>query len=643
LFRIPLAALLALAAWPALAADAAAATAAAPPPQGLETVDFFRESKFEEAQISPDGRYLALLVAEGKGSKLGFIELATMKGVAAYNIDGNREYIESFHWANSRQVVFATAQRHGPLSEVLLTGRLMVACVDRCPLRELDSPELFVDRIRDNPDEILVQWDGTIFRENIQTGRVHQVLDLPYQLTTVVADSKGKVRMISGQKKADEISSVWDDKADDWREVWRGPALGAAFRPLAMSADNQHAYFLADLDAATRGIYQVEPATQERKLLLRDAQVDPAAVITVPGSDEPAGAIYIPDYPVYRFFDDNSPTARSYAALRKAFPGANVFITSSSDDGKLAVVAVTSDTHPSAYFLLDIARSQVSPLFESRPWLDPARMSEMSAIRIKARDGLELNGYLTLPRGAGEKNLPLVVLPHGGPHGVRDVWGFDPEVQFLAYHGYAVLQINFRGSAGYGRDFQRRGFLHWGTTMQDDITDATHWVIQQGIADPRRICIYGASYGGYAAMMGVINEPDLYRCAIGYAGAYDLTVQKRDSDTADTREGRVLLKDLLGDDKDDLKARSPVYHVDRIKVPVLLAHGEDDERVPFKNFEEMVEALKKAGKSYETLVKPYEGHGFYKVENQVELYDRIVAFLDRNIGPQAAAAPAPAH
>jgi len=644
--KTSLALLLALLATPTPAADAtpesAAAAAAPAAPHKLETVDFFRESKFESASISPDGRYLALLIADGNNSKLGFIELASMQAVAAYNIGGHEDYIEEFQWANSRQVVVATAERRGPLSEVLLTGRLLVACVDRCPLRELDSPELFLDRIRDKPDEVLVYWDGTIFRENIQTGSVHKVFDVPYHIERVITDRNGKVRMISGQKKADMITSIWDEGSQDWREIAHAPAMDAGIRPLAMSADNQHAYVLSDLDSSTRGLYQMDTRTQQRKLLFRDDKTDPGQVLTAPGSDEPEGVLYFPDYPAYRFFDENSATARTYAALRKAFPGSIVHITSASDDGKLAVVAVSSDTHPAEFFLLDTAKNQVSPLFESRPWIDQAQMSEMSAIRVKARDGVELHGYLTLPKGAGEKNLPLVVLPHGGPHGLRDVWGFDEEVQFLAYHGYAVLQINFRGSGGYGREFEHLGYLHWGTTMQDDVTDATRWAIQQGIADPRRVCIFGGSYGGYAALMGVIREPDLYRCAIGYAGVYDLTVQESDSDTAETREGRALLKEIHGDDKQDLRARSPVFNVARIKVPVLLAHGENDERVPFRNFEEMVAALKKAGKTYDTLVKPREGHGFYTIEHKIELYDRVIAFLDRYIGPQTVASPTPA-
>jgi dipeptidyl aminopeptidase/acylaminoacyl peptidase len=262
-------------------------------------------------------------------------------------------------------------------------------------------------------------------------------------------------------------------------------------------------------------------------------------------------------------------------------------------------------------------------------------MAEMKPITFKARDGLLIHGYLTLPHGAG-KDVPLIIHPHGGPFGIRDEWGFDPEVQYLAYHGYAVLQVEYRGSGGYGNAFMEDGYRQWGGTMQDDLTDATHWAVQQGIADPRLICIYGASYGGYASLEGVEKEPDLYRCAVGYAGVYDLVKMRNE---ANTLRGELLgpfMERTVGDDEAALREYSPYLHVDKIKAALFLAHGGADYTVAIAHADELRDALDKIHKPYEWVYYRNEGHGFYTLEHQVDIYTKMLAFFDKNIGPEAA-------
>jgi dipeptidyl aminopeptidase/acylaminoacyl peptidase len=222
-------------------------------------------------------------------------------------------------------------------------------------------------------------------------------------------------------------------------------------------------------------------------------------------------------------------------------------VTSSSTDGRKRVVFVDSDTNPGDFYLFDQASGSLSKLVSSMSWIKPAQMASMEPIELSARDGLKLRGYLTRPLGKeAAKQLPMVVLVHGGPYGVRDNWAFDPEVQLLASRGYAVLQVNFRGSDGYGHAFARAGFGEWGGKMQDDVTDATRWAITQGIADAKRICIYGASYGGYAALEGAVKEPDLYQCAIGNSGVYDLRLMHSRGDIHESEHGEAYLMDALG-------------------------------------------------------------------------------------------------
>ena len=264
----------------------------------------------------------------------------------------------------------------------------------------------------------------------------------------------------------------------------------------------------------------------------------------------------------------------------------------------------------------------------------------MEPIKLKSRDGLDLSGYLTRPLGQEQgKNLPLVVYVHGGPFGVRDYWGYDPTVQMLASRGYAVLQVNFRGSGGYGHAFEVAGYRQWGGTMQDDVTDATKWAIEQGIADAKRICIYGGSYGGYAALMGAAREPDLYRCAIGDAGVYDLRLMLTRGDIQDTTYGVNYIKEAIGDDTSLLAARSPITHIDKIKASLMLIVGGQDKRVPPIHGESVRAALGKRGIKHEWLYQRTEAHGFYDEKNIEDMYVRILAFLDASIGGKAQPAP----
>ena len=270
---------------------------------------------------------------------------------------------------------------------------------------------------------------------------------------------------------------------------------------------------------------------------------------------------------------------------------------------------------------------------EAMPWLKAENMAPSMPFTFKSRDGLTLHGFITARPGGDPK--PMIVMPHGGPHGPYDSWTYDSDAQFLASRGYAVLQVNFRGSGGRGKDFLESGYREWGGKMQDDIADGVKWAIDNKQADPARICTYGASYGGYAALMQTIRYPELYKCAIGYVGVYDLQVMKKEGDITDRNSGRRYLDRALGTDEALLRAWSPAQNVDKIKVPVFLAQGSIDKRVPMEQFNALKNAFKAAGVPIETMVAQGEGHGFYKPENRAELYKRMEAFLSRHIGAGA--------
>jgi dipeptidyl aminopeptidase/acylaminoacyl peptidase len=346
------------------------------------------------------------------------------------------------------------------------------------------------------------------------------------------------------------------------------------------------------------------------------------------------GVVSYIDKPVIHWLDKNDKSAQTRMSLISAFSPQTVRIVTTTEDGSLAVFLVSSDTNPGYFYLLETKTNKAYPLQPARAWINSEDMCPKQPITFKARDGLTLHGYITRPKGAGP--YPMVVLPHGGPHGVRDTWGFDSEVQLFANRGYAVLQVNYRGSGGFGEVFEQLGYREWGGKIQDDITDATLWAIDQNITTRDRVCIFGSSFGAYAALEGVVREPTLYRCAVGYAGIYDLELMFSTADTSRSKTGESYLKKVLGSDTDLLRAWSPVYNAGKIKVPVLLIHGKEDWRADFKQATRMKSALEENNKKFEWMELRREGHGVHDEETRTEVYERIIDFLDKHLKGQAA-------
>ena len=422
-----------------------------------------------------------------------------------------------------------------------------------------------------------------------------------------------------------------EGEGKEWRLIGGEMAKGVREYPIGFSADDRVAYLEVEHQKGPNSIVAFDVATEARTEVLRDDSVDPGRVIYRNGSNTPVGAFFMDGKPRTAFFDPNATEARLYKLLENSFGGDAVRITSQTADGRLALVFVGSDRNPGDFYVFDSVAKKADHLLSRRDWFDPDGMASMQPFSLKARDGLPLQGYVTVPKGAANKNLPMVVMPHGGPYGMQDTWQFDDDAQMLAAAGYAVLQLNFRGSGGFGRSFVEAGQREWGGKMQDDVTDATRWAVDQGIADPKRICLYGGSYGGYASLMGVAKEPSLYQCAVGYVGVYDLPTMHTQGDIQRRGSGETYLKEWIGE-RAALGAVSPNRMADRIKVPVFLAAGGEDERAPIAHSRMMEQALRKANVPVETLYYDTEGHGFYKDEHRREYYTRLLAFLSRHLG-----------
>jgi dipeptidyl aminopeptidase/acylaminoacyl peptidase len=324
------------------------------------------------------------------------------------------------------------------------------------------------------------------------------------------------------------------------------------------------------------------------------------------------------------------------AGIDAALPGRHNVL--SGDKNGRVLVASSGDVDPGHWYVLDTKTSKLREIAVAMPRLDSGHLRSMEVMRYAARDGLSIPAYLTRPAGPASQPAPTVVFIHGGPN-VRDRWGWDEEVQMLAKAGYVVFQPQFRGSAGFGQRFEQAGYRQWGRGMQDDITDGVKALIDQKITDPSRVCIYGSSYGGYAAMWGVIKTPELYKCGISYAGISDLADMLSGSIFDDsTVIGREISRDRVGDVENDRAALdevSPLKHADRVRVPMLIAHGERDRRVMPSQSKTMVRALEEAGKPVEWMSLPNEGHGLVWVQSRVRFYTALLNFLDRHLAPGA--------
>lgn len=638
-------------------AAAPTANASAEP---VEVDRYVRADLFQSIKISPKGDYLAATVPLDNGQRTGLVIMSRAdKKITGTFSQGKNTHINDFHWVNDERVLIGIAEKLGALEAPQSTGELVAINADggrpqflvgqrmmgegagtRIQPRKVERVFAYlVDPLLSNDKRVIISvipFNTDPYTRadsmDVYTGRRVQVARAPVRNASFTTDNSGVVRFAAGAG-TDNRQRVYyrEGNGADWSLVNDESASDLEWEPLGFSADNTVAYINSTTLDGPDEILAFDPATSKTQRIVRDNDVDAAIVLHSVGGTAPVGVMYHDGKPRTAFFDEESEDARLYRSLEAAFAGDAVRITSQTADGNVALVKTWSDRSPGDYFVFNRETKKADHLLSQREWFDPREMSERRPIKLKARDGLELHGYLTLPKGKSAANLPMVVHPHGGPFGIQDTWAFDTDSQMLAEAGYAVLQLNFRGSGGYGLSFRRAGRQQWGLAMQDDLTDATNWAVKEGIADAGRICIYGASYGAYASLMGVAKEPDLYRCAVGYAGVYDLPTMHTHGDIQGHGSGDTYLREWIGDRK-DLAAVSPSNMADRIKVPVFLAAGGEDQRTPIEHSKMMERALRSNGVPVETLYNKNEGHGFYLEENRREYYTRLLGFLSRHIG-----------
>ncbi|HYC71045.1 MAG TPA: S9 family peptidase [Opitutaceae bacterium] len=648
------------------------ALGAATPVPSIE--DLARAPRIAAAALSPDGEYIAFLSERSGRTTLFISDLLERTGTVyvepghlAAREDGPAKETKRFQWISDRRLAFTTAiwdYYTVGTSAVDRDGRDWVALsgyeVDQTGRGKVFNAVEILHAFADRDASVLMADRSDrlsrphVARVNTRTGSIRRVVTNPGNVTAWVPDREGFIRAgVTSQKE--KVGVIYREKeGDEWRAL---PALdearGEAF-PLGFDAAGL-LYLSALTDNRRWGIYTYDLTAEKLEgPVLAEALHDivppgrtpvfygvPLVGPIFSGKDGSLiGVRFVTDAPRVVWFDPE------FAALQNAvdelLPGKSNLITSrTKDDGKLLILSF-ADRSPGTYYILTRSPLGMKPFGPAMPWINPAQLAQTFPVKFKARDGLDLHGYVTLPPRRLHQNLPVVVLPHGGPW-VRDSWGFDPLVQLLATRGYAVLQVNYRGSIGYGQNFSDAGRRQVGHGIQQDIDDGARWLVARGVADPGRIAIVGGSYGGYSALFALGRSPELYRCGVSIAGVSDWLgiFRQREAGGASTR----FWKEQIGDPETEesrLREISPLYFADRIRAPVLLIHGKDDDTVPVEQTRAMAAALQRAGRKPEVRTFGWQMHWFASANARKDTFTAVLDFLGRHLGPGAAELPAEA-
>lgn len=495
-----------------------------------------------------------------------------------------------------------------------------------------------VDALVDKPNEILVGMNKEnpelfdVYHLNIETGELKMEAKNPGGVINWITDHDGTIRVAVQSDGVNQVLLYRPNIETPFKQVLR-TSFKETVTPLFFTFDNKYIYAASNLNRDKSAIVKFDIANgKELEVLFSHPDVDVSDLSYSKKRKVLTEIDYITDKTEMKFLDKE--TENLYQKLAsKLGTKYEIIITSSNLSEDKILVRTISDRSLGASYFYDIKKDELTKITDRGPWLDENQMCEMKPISYVSLDGNTIHGYLTLPKGSSGKNLPVIINPHGGPW-YRDEWGWNPEVQFLANRGYAVLQMNFRGSTGYGRKFWELGFKQWGNTMQQDITDGVNWLIKEGIADPKKVGIYGASYGGYATLAGVTFTPNVYACGVDYVGVSNLFTFMATVPPY-WKPFMKMMYEMVGDPKQDsilLRESSPLFSVDKIKVPLFIAQGANDPRVNKSESDQIVEALKKRGVKVEYMVKDNEGHGFRNEENQFDFYGSMEKFLAAHLG-----------
>ena len=648
-----------------------------------------------QISMSPDGKYLAIVgppranvcdiepdlrkyVEEDyRGGQLNLFDLRTGKITTLTSGTGNGS-VANVTWVNNERLVFNTNPTNSS-AKTLSAYAMWGMNIDGSKKRKLWEATVKYDSgfggliepvvtslLREDDDHIMVRVNDRrssvydYYKLNVNNGSKKRIaigpdLEKSEWTADIVTNNGYPVAQISN---FEDTWRLWryNKEDDNWDIHYSNKCQEPTFFPLSTTGENNELWLVAGQDVSKSKVFNEEndkskvfvydPDERTFDLLFEDDRYDIAGPVggcrTASGNVsvdsttlELLSVNYYAEKPVRLFFDEEY--GQDYNQLAATFPDDVVRIVTTNTDRTKFVISVSSSTNPGDYYYYDKEFGTLSFLWERMPWIDRTKLSKMQPISYTARDGLEISGYLTIPVNSDGKNLPMVVHPHGGPN-ARDFYGFNDYVQFLASRGYAVFQMDFRGSTGYGAKHYISANKQFGKTMQDDITDGVNLLIEEGIADPERIAIFGGSYGGYATMAGLTFTPDLYAAGINFVGVVDLELLQEGSNRNSERFNGFFheLRMEWGDpddpaDREYIIESSPLQQAHKIKSPVLIVHGAQDNNVKLEHATKLRDKLKSLGKDYEWYVEPYEGHGFRGEQSTVNFFNVMEDFLERKL------------
>lgn len=601
-------------------------------PKQIPLRDFFKNPAAAGFTISPDGKQIAWLTPWKDRLNVFVKELSSGKTTRVTS--ATKRDIYGYFWAGNKHIVFG--QDLGGDENV----HTFSAAIDGSGETDLtpfkNTRTNLLDDLEDDDEHILITMNKEdprlfdVYKLNVTSGELELEARNPGDVSGWMTDHNGKVRIAIASRNGQNVILYRGNDTDLFRPIM-SLDFRTAFSPLVFDFDNKKFYVSTNIDRDKQAIYLFNPETQKlEQLVFEHPDVDVTQLLYSNKRKIITGAGFYTDKHHYVFFDDHREEIQNN--LESLLPGYEIILTSTDKNENIGIIRTYSDRSLGAGYIYDVKSKKLEKIADVSPWIDESKMAEMKPVSFISRDGLTIHGYLTLPKNKKTGELPVVINPHGGPW-ARDHWGFNSEVQFLTNRGIAVMQVNFRGSTGYGREFWEKGFKQWGLTMQNDLTDAAHWLIDLGIADPERIAIYGGSYGGYATLAGLTFTPDLYACGIDYVGPSNLfTLMETLPPYWETEKQEFYM--MVGDPVRDyklLRKVSPVFHADKIKAPLFVVQGANDPRVKKAESDQIVKALHDRGVNVEYMVKENEGHGFHNQENRFDFYEAMERFLNKHL------------
>lgn len=596
---------------------------------------FFRNSQEAAYQISPDGRHLSYMAPYNDRMNLYVRKVGAQEAVRL-TAETERS-VAGYMWADNERLLFmkdTAGDENYQLFGVNLDGSGLKAYTDFPGVRTT-----LIDDLEETPDMVLIglnRRNPEVFdpyRLNIRTGELTLLAENPGNWQGWMTDHKGRLRAVTAIVDGVNTQILYrDNDEEDFR-----PVLTTNFREMVnfmeFTPDNRLVYAATNLGRDKVALVLMDPATCEELEVLYENDKYDISSISYSRKRKKLLSVYCTGHkePVRHFFDAGEEAFR--ARVKAHFPNHRYGMADSDKEEEHFLIYVGNDRTRGYYYYYDALTDTAEKIADTAPWIKEEDMVEMHPVTYTTRDGLTIEAYLSLPQGhtpETAQGLPVVVNPHGGPW-ARDTWGYSSEVQFLCNRGYAVFQMNFRGSTGFGRRFLEASYKQWGLKMQDDITDGVNWLIEKKIADPGRIAIYGGSYGGYATLAGITFTPGLYCCAIDYVGVSNLFTFMQTIPPY-WRPMLEMMYEQVGHpekDKEQLAATSPALHAENIRVPLFIAQGANDPRVNKAESDQMVVALRQRGVEVEYMVKDNEGHGFHNQENRYDFYRAMERFLER--------------